>query len=102
MTAQQIINDVAVFYGITPDQLIHGDRCRRFSEPRHVAAYLMRSVLKMTFSTIGDTLGGRRYSTVMHSVRLAGGWVKIPVLNRKAATIINELTTNRKGGEDVK
>lgn len=91
MTAQQIINDVAGYYGITPGQLIHGDKHRKYSEPRHVAAYMMRTDLKMVFRAIGELLGDKKYSTIMYSVRKVNDWVNMPRLNPDAVKCINQL-----------
>ena len=84
MTPQQIINDVARYYGITSDQLIHGDRHRKFSDPRHVAAYCLRVNLRMSYATIGSMLGGKCHATIMYSVNKVSGWMSLPRLNPAA------------------
>lgn len=96
MTAQQIINDVAGYYGITPDELIHGDKHRVYAEPRQVASYLIRHVLKLTYMAIGDIFS-KKCQTIMYSVWKVEDWVREPVLNRYAVNCINTLRT-KKGG----
>ena len=67
MTAQQIINDVAHYYGITPGQLIHGDKHRIYADPRHVAAYCLHVRLGLGYSTIGRMLGGKCHATIIYA-----------------------------------
>lgn len=97
MTAQQIINDVAHYYGITPDELIHGDRHRAFADPRHVAAYCLHVRLGLCYSTIGRMLGGRRHATIIYAVNKVGGWMQFPQLNRNAVGFITKLTDKTTG-----
>lgn len=91
MTTQQIINDVARYYGITSDQLIHGDRHRKFSDPRHVAAYCMRVNLRMSYATIGSMLGGKCHATIMYACRKVEACMKYPPINPDAVNCINQI-----------
>lgn len=97
MTPQQIINDVARYYGITPDELIQGDRHRAFADPRHVAAYCLRVRLGLSYSIIGRMLGDRCHSTIIYACHKVGGWVRLPQLNRNAAAFISKLTDKTTG-----
>ena len=92
MTAQQIINEVSRYYGITPDELIHGDRHRAFADPRHVAAYCLHVRLGLCYSTIGRMLGGKCHATIIYAVNKVGSWMQFPQLNRNAAAFITKLT----------
>jgi len=97
MTAQQIINDVARYYGITPGQLIHGDKHRVFADPRHVAAYCLHVRLGLGYSAIGRMLGGKRHATIIYACHKVGSWVRLPQLNRNAADFISKLTDKTTG-----
>lgn len=92
MTAQQIINDVARYYGITPDELVHGDKHRIYADPRHVAAYCLHVRLGLCYSTIGRMLGGKRHATIIYAVNKVGSWMQFPQLNRRAVGFITKLT----------
>lgn len=92
MTAQQIINDVANYYGITPRQLVNGDRHRIYADPRHVAAYCLHVRLGMGYSAIGRVLGGKRHGTIRYAVNKVGDWMRLPQLNRNAAAFVSKLT----------
>jgi DnaA-like protein len=52
----------------TPESLHSKRRTRTLVEPRQVAMYLCREVLRMTLHDIGTTFGGRDHSTVIHAV----------------------------------
>lgn len=95
MTAQQIINDVAHYYGITPDELIHGDRHRAFADPRHVAAYCLHVRLGLGYSTIGRMLGGKRHSTIIYAVNKVGDWMRLRQLDPGDAAFISKLTDKK-------
>ena len=87
MTPQQIINDVARYYGITPDKLIRGDRHRAFADPRHVAAYCLHVRLGLGYSTIGRMLG-KRPATITYAVNKVGDWMRLPQINHKAVSCV--------------
>lgn len=95
MTPQQIINDVASFYGITPGDLINGDRHRIYADPRHIAAYCMHVRLGMDYSAIGR-LFGKRHATIIYAVGKVGAWVQYPQLNPGAVRLIKKLTDKTK------
>ena len=97
MTPQQIINDVAHHYGITSDELIHGDRHRAFADPRHVAAYCLHVKLGLGYSSIGRMLGGKRHATIIYACHKVGDWVCLPQLNRDVAAFITKLTDKTTG-----
>lgn len=94
MTPEQIINDVADHYGITPLQLIHGDRHHVYTDPRHVAAYCLHVRLGMGYSTIGRMFG-KRHATIIYAVDKVASWLKYHQLNRKTATFISKLTDKK-------
>ncbi|HWZ60062.1 MAG TPA: chromosomal replication initiator protein DnaA [Gemmatimonadaceae bacterium] len=54
--------------GLSPESLHSKRRTRALVEPRQVAMYLCREVLRMTLHDIGTTFGGRDHSTVIHAV----------------------------------
>lgn len=94
MTPQQIINDVAHCYGITENELMHGDKHRRYAEPRHVAAYLLRNMLHLSFPAIARMFG-KTHVTIIYSVNKVHDWVGMPFLNPEAVNCINKLNHNQ-------
>jgi len=64
----EIIKNVCVFYGIKPTQIKGVKRDASLVRARQVAMFLLKKEVKLTFSEIGNMLGGRDHTTVMHGV----------------------------------
>ena len=67
---------VATEWGITPEGLRSKTRTKNLTVPRQVAMHLMRELLGMQLVEIGNTLGGRDHSTVIHSLERVGAMMK--------------------------
>ena len=67
ITSKQIIDAVADFYNIVPDDILTKNREKRLSFPRQIIMFLLREELKMSYPSIGDELGGRDHTTAMHA-----------------------------------
>jgi chromosomal replication initiator protein len=65
---QQIVSEVANFYELTIEKLISRDRSRNIARPRQIAMYLLREEIDVSLPQIGEVLGGRDHTTVMHAV----------------------------------
>ena len=61
-----ILDAVAQEYNITISELKGSRRTRRISVPRQMAMYLLRDVAQLSFPQIGEYLGGRDHTTIMH------------------------------------
>lgn len=64
---QTILKAVADFYSITSNDLIKRSRKKEVVKPRQVAMFLLRDETKLSFPEIGQKLGGRDHSTVIHA-----------------------------------
>lgn len=62
----QILKAVADFYNVGIPDLIGRSRKKETVEPRQVAMYLLRDILRMSYPYIGEKLG-RDHTTVIHS-----------------------------------
>ena len=100
LVTKYIIHSVADYYGITEEQLCLGDRRREYSEPRHVAAYCLRSFAGMEYKTIGRLFGGKTHRAIIYAVTKVDDWRKKPILNKKAAECIAYVLTNNKTNEE--
>ncbi|MDX1673653.1 MAG: chromosomal replication initiator protein DnaA [Longimicrobiales bacterium] len=67
-TPEAIRERVANEYGVTVDALTSRRRTKEVTVPRQVAMFLIRDLLELPLTTIGDYFGGRDHSTVIHSV----------------------------------
>ena len=64
---QTILKAVADFYSITSNDLIKRSRKKEVVKPRQVAMFLLRDETKLSFPEIGQKLGCRDHSTVIHA-----------------------------------
>ncbi len=66
LTPDRIISAVAQQYQIPEEDLVGPRRTRQIALPRHVAMYLIREETSTSLPKIGQALGGRDHTTVMH------------------------------------
>lgn len=64
---QSILKSVAEFYNISFNDLVKRSRKKEVVKPRQVAMFLLREETKLSFPEIGQKLGGRDHSTVIHA-----------------------------------
>lgn len=67
LTADQIKKVVAEYYSLTTSQLVSKSRTNVLTIPRHIAIYLCRSLLNMTFEDVGKEFGNRDHTTIMNA-----------------------------------
>jgi chromosomal replication initiator protein len=60
------VETVAKYYGVPSDQLRGKARDKQIVLPRQIAMYLMREETEAPLLRIGEALGGRDHSTVLH------------------------------------
>ena len=65
---EQVINVVATHYNISVADIKSKKRQANIAIPRQVAMYICRFHLDEPLSKIGLAFGGKRHTTVMHSV----------------------------------
>lgn len=64
---QTVLKNVADFYNISATDLVKRSRKKEVVKPRQVAMFLLREETKLSFPEIGQKLGGRDHSTVIHA-----------------------------------
>ena len=67
LTADSIVEAVCSFYKIQRSDLTGKKRNKEIVEPRQICAYLMTEMLSIPLVTIGQALGGRDYTTIIHA-----------------------------------
>ncbi len=67
--AAEIEAAVAQAFGVSVTDLHSKSRQRRLTEARHIAMYLLKSLLDLPYTEIGQRFGGRDHSTVIHSIQ---------------------------------
>jgi chromosomal replication initiator protein len=66
LNSTHILDTVAQFYSVRVDDLIGRDRTKEITVPRQMAMYLVREETDASLPEIGQMLGGRDHTTVMH------------------------------------
>ena len=67
LTTDSIIDAVCNFYKIQRSDLLGKKKTKEVVEPRQICAYLMTELLSIPLITIGQALGGRDHTTVIHA-----------------------------------
>jgi len=66
ITPESIVSEVARFYRLTEEELIGRSRRRAVSVPRQLCMYLIREETNTSLPKIGELLGGRDHTTILH------------------------------------
>jgi chromosomal replication initiator protein len=66
---QTVIDVVARFFNLSSDKLLSADRSKNVSMPRQLAMYILREDVKASLPQIGEFIGGRDHTTVMHGIK---------------------------------
>lgn len=72
----EILNTVCSYYSIKSADIKGKKRTKELVLPRQVAMYLIKDLTNTPFMTIGDFLGGRDHTTVMHGVDRINEYLK--------------------------
>ena len=68
ITPQLIIDVVCEHFHITKEQMISKSRSNDIAKPRQIAMYLCKNMTGVSLENIGELLGGRDHSTVIHGI----------------------------------
>ena len=66
---QRVIDAVAGYYQVPADQIIGASRDRRFTRPRHLAAYILSQEFNLPLSRIATAIGRRDHTAVVHALK---------------------------------
>ncbi len=89
LTPQSIIQSVAKYFGLALDDLTGKSRDKSIVLPRQIAMYLVREETTSSLEHIGQLLGGRDHTTVMH------GWDKISAALQEDHQLRNDVLAVR-------
>lgn len=67
ISLRDVIKVVSDFYGVDPESIYNKTRRKDIVKPRQVAMYILREDFDVSYPAIGETLGGRDHTTVIHS-----------------------------------
>jgi chromosomal replication initiator protein len=87
---QEVVEVVADYYRVSPDDLRGKQRDKHIVVPRQIAMYLMRQETEASLLEIGQVLGGRDHSTVLHGCDKIGREVNENTALRKEVLAIRQ------------
>jgi chromosomal replication initiator protein len=73
ISVQDIIEEVARYFSISPEELCSASRSRQLVNARQIAMYLTRELTDLSLPRIGRAFGNRDHSTVMHATQKITG-----------------------------
>jgi chromosomal replication initiator protein len=69
LSSQEIIATVGRCFHLTPEELRSSSRIQGIVLPRQIAAYLLRKIGRASLNQIGQLLGGKDHSTILHGIK---------------------------------
>ena len=91
---QIILKSVADFYSISLADLVKRSRKKEIVKPRQIAMFLLREETKLSFPEIGEKLGGRDHSTVIHACDKIKNEVSVDEPLKQELVLIKERVYN--------
>lgn len=67
ISIKEVVKIISDFYGVEEDNIYEKTRRKDIVKPRQVAMYLLREDFSISFPSIGQKMGGRDHTTVIHS-----------------------------------
>ena len=89
-TPEMIIEKVAAYYSITAEDIKGSSRQKNTALARQISMYLIRKLINMPLADIGEVMGGKDHSTVMHSIKKIESAMATP----EFADVIRDITAN--------
>ena len=95
VSIKDVIKTVADFYNIEEKVLYEKTRRKEVVKPRQVIMYILREDFNTSYPHIGQKLGGRDHTTVIHAYEKIKGDIKVDnLLNQEVEQIKNLLYNN--------
>jgi len=87
-TTADITEAVCSYYKIKKEDIIGKKKNKELVEPRQICMYLMTEILSIPLVTIGQALGGRDHTTVIHARDKISELIQV---NTKISTDVNDI-----------
>ena len=94
ITPKQIVEKTARYFSIDYKEITSAKRSRHIAMPRHIAMYLLRSELHLSFPKIAQELGRKDHTTAIHSVEKIETASKLDIALREQLSEIRDLLHN--------
>ena len=88
VSVQEVIKIVADYYNIEEASIYEKTRKKEIVKPRQLAMYILREDFNASYPSIGQKLGGRDHTTVIHSCeKIKNDLKKDPALSQEISQI---------------
>ena len=67
LSVKEVVKIIAGFYNVDEDSIYNKTRRKEVVKPRQLAMYILREEFNVSYPSIGQKLGGRDHTTVIHS-----------------------------------
>ena len=88
--AQHVIEAISQYFNISTKELIEKGRKKEIAYARHIAMYLMRSELNVSYPSIGAQFGGRDHTTALHAFEKINKEIETDEKVREDVAILRE------------
>jgi chromosomal replication initiator protein len=93
-TTEAVIEAVADFYSLSPEDLKGRSRSQKVVKPRQLAMHLARQETKASLPQIGQALGGRDHTTVIYGIQQVSARIERDEILRREALAIKKMLYN--------
>jgi chromosomal replication initiator protein len=97
LSAEQILSAVARYYSLAEEDLVGRSRRRAVSQPRQLAMHLIREETDASLPQIGDLLGGRDHTTILHGCERISAQIETDEQIRRDWLAIKEMLSEDVG-----
>lgn len=88
----RIINAVEIVTGMNFDDFNVKSRTQQHVEARFLFMHFVYTRMKLTLKMIGELMGGRDHSTVIHGLQAVSDWIENKKFYTRENKIINDIT----------
>lgn len=76
LSVKEVVKTVCDFYNVGEENIYSKTRRKEVVKPRQVIMYILREDFNISFPSIGEKLGGRDHTTIIHSYEKVKGDIK--------------------------
>ena len=88
VSVDEVVRRIASYYDVPEKSIYEKTRKKEVVKPRQIIMYVLREDFRISFPTIGEKMGGRDHTTVIHSCDKIRGDLKIDsVLSQEVGQI---------------
>ncbi|MDD5397164.1 MAG: chromosomal replication initiator protein DnaA [Candidatus Moranbacteria bacterium] len=87
---QHVVEAISQYFNISTKELIEKGRKKEIAYARHIAMYLMRNELNISYPSIGNFFGGRDHTTALHAYEKINKEIETDEKVREDVAILRE------------